>query len=200
MLPYTSSCTFPFSVSHTPMFHLPQSKHTPPRGVSQNLCQLTWSWGDTARSPPRAPRLHLPYLRHARRGRQQPRAGRRQGGLCIYSSFYGLLLWVSSLAFNHSLSRSLMWDWGRGGILLRVAELTHGLHVSRASHPACYSSSPPRPTQLLTLSAYSALQSCWLCNPIDCSLPGSSVHGIFQARILAWVTISSSKGILSTLV
>ena len=29
-----------------------------------------------------------------------------------------------------------------------------------------------------------------LCNPIDCSPPGSSVHGIFQARILEWVAIS----------
>ena len=26
-----------------------------------------------------------------------------------------------------------------------------------------------------------------LCNPLDCSLPGSSVHQIFQARILEWV-------------
>ena len=31
------------------------------------------------------------------------------------------------------------------------------------------------------------------CNPMDCTLLGSSVHGIFQARILEWVTISSSK-------
>ena len=31
-----------------------------------------------------------------------------------------------------------------------------------------------------------------LCHPMDCSLPGSSVHGIFQARILEWVAISSS--------
>jgi len=34
--------------------------------------------------------------------------------------------------------------------------------------------------------------------PLDCSLPGSSVHGIFQARILEWVAISSSRGILLT--
>ena len=33
-----------------------------------------------------------------------------------------------------------------------------------------------------------------LCNPMDCSPPGSSVHGIFQARILEWVAISFSKG------
>ena len=29
-----------------------------------------------------------------------------------------------------------------------------------------------------------------LCDPMDCSPPGSSVHGIFQARILEWVSIS----------
>ena len=33
-------------------------------------------------------------------------------------------------------------------------------------------------------------QSCLtLCDPVDCSLPGSSVHGIFQARILEWVLL-----------
>ena len=38
-------------------------------------------------------------------------------------------------------------------------------------------------------------QSCpTLCDPMDCSLPGSSVHGIFQARILEWVAISFSRG------
>ena len=38
-------------------------------------------------------------------------------------------------------------------------------------------------------------QSCLpLCDPMDCSPPGSSVHGIFQARILEWVAISYSRG------
>ena len=35
-----------------------------------------------------------------------------------------------------------------------------------------------------------------LCDPTDCSLPGSSVHGILQARILEWVAISSSGDLL----
>ena len=35
---------------------------------------------------------------------------------------------------------------------------------------------------------------CILCNPVDCSLPGSSVHGILQARIPQWVAISSCRG------
>ena len=38
-------------------------------------------------------------------------------------------------------------------------------------------------------------QSCLtLCNSMDHSPPGSSVHGILQARILEWVSISSSRG------
>ena len=32
-----------------------------------------------------------------------------------------------------------------------------------------------------------------LCDPMDCSLPGSSVHGILQARILEWVAIPFSR-------
>ena len=32
-----------------------------------------------------------------------------------------------------------------------------------------------------------------LCDPTDCSLPGSSIHGIFQARTLEWVAISFSR-------
>ena len=42
-------------------------------------------------------------------------------------------------------------------------------------------------------------QSCpTLCNPIECNPPGSSVHGIFQARILEWVAVSSSRVIFPT--
>ena len=38
-------------------------------------------------------------------------------------------------------------------------------------------------------------QSCpTLCDPVDCSPPGSSIHGILQARILEWVAISFSRG------
>ena len=35
-----------------------------------------------------------------------------------------------------------------------------------------------------------------LSNPMDCSLPGSSVHGIFQARVLEWGAIAFSEGII----
>ena len=43
-------------------------------------------------------------------------------------------------------------------------------------------------------TAAKSLQSCpTLCDPIDGLLPGSSVPGILQARMLEWVAISSSK-------
>ena len=40
-----------------------------------------------------------------------------------------------------------------------------------------------------------SLQSCLtLCNPMNCSLPGSSVHGILQAGLLEWVVLPFSRG------
>ena len=41
---------------------------------------------------------------------------------------------------------------------------------------------------------YLVIQLCLtLCDSMDCSLPGSSIHGIFQVKILEWVSISSSR-------
>ena len=78
-------------------------------------------------------------------------------------------------------------------------------HIAKSLLPL--SLQPPASTHLFSLGpfAYSiyisaaaaanSLQSCLtLCNPMDCSPPGSSVHGIFQARILQWVAIPSSRG------
>ena len=52
---------------------------------------------------------------------------------------------------------------------------------------------------LHTSGARSVTQVCpILCSPMDCHPPGSSVRRIFQARILEWVAISSSRGIFLT--
>ena len=50
-------------------------------------------------------------------------------------------------------------------------------------------------TLVITLVSLSEVaQSCLtLCDPMDCSLPGSSVHGIFQAILLEWIAISFSR-------
>ena len=51
------------------------------------------------------------------------------------------------------------------------------------------------PSSFLSKALLFCCQLCpTLCDPMDCSPPGSSVHGIFQARILEWAAISYSRG------
>ena len=49
---------------------------------------------------------------------------------------------------------------------------------------------------MASLSKSKLAQSCLtLCDPVDCSLPDSPVHGIFQTRVLEWVAIAFSNGV-----
>ena len=48
------------------------------------------------------------------------------------------------------------------------------------------------------MCAKTLLSCLTLCDPMDCSLSGSSLHGILQERILEWVAVSSSRGISPT--
>ena len=57
-----------------------------------------------------------------------------------------------------------------------------------------WSEPPGMPFEFLQKVKVKSLRRVWLCGPMDCSLPGSSIHGIFQARILDWVAISFSRG------
>ena len=70
-----------------------------------------------------------------------------------------------------------------GGLLEKTPpQWLHGAMVACLT-PAC------------VLSCYSCV---WLSDPMDCSPPGSSVHGILQVRILEWVVMPSSRGIFLT--
>ena len=73
--------------------------------------------------------------------------------------------------------------------------------------PTCCTTTHSYPTKnpmpiALSLQLFSNNKDCVLVtqssltlgNPMDCSPPGSSVHGISQARILEWVAISYSRG------
>ena len=68
--------------------------------------------------------------------------------------------------------------------------------ASSSLHPTPLSYLAHCPLILLTPPlAYVRDQPCLtLCNSVDCSPPGFSVHGIFQARILEWVAICYSRG------
>ena len=60
----------------------------------------------------------------------------------------------------------------------------------------CPSDKTKLPPQSVSLIMESKIfQLCpTLCNPVDCCLPRSSIHGIFQARVLEWVANSFSRG------
>ena len=61
------------------------------------------------------------------------------------------------------------------------------------SHPTVLQNQPV--SKNMDQNQVTLTQSCLtLCDPMDCSPPGSSVHGIFQARMLEWVAIPSSRG------
>ena len=66
----------------------------------------------------------------------------------------------------------------------------HGFHLKRL----IYQNMVILIAAISATAAAKSLQSCpTLCNPMDCSLPGSSSHGIFQARVLEWVAIAFSN-------
>ena len=72
-----------------------------------------------------------------------------------------------------------------GAVSLQVQECINRLGAVRHTHTHTNS----------IACVYKSLQSCLtLCDRMNCSPPSSSVHGILQARILEWITVSSSGG------
>ena len=65
------------------------------------------------------------------------------------------------------------------------------LRIEKVRILSILSESISKPVLVMCVFTKSSLT---LCDPMDCSLPGSLVHGILQARILEWVAISSSRG------
>ena len=64
-----------------------------------------------------------------------------------------------------------------------------------SSNPNCFWHTQKVKSQYRKWEWSEVAQSCpTLCDPMDCSLPGSSVHGIFQAIVLEWIAISFSRG------
>ena len=84
---------------------------------------------------------------------------------------------------------------GRGWVLEEVwwsplSPLKEFLVLSSGPYPAHWSNLQP----ILTCCVVLSLSHVWLCDLMDCSPPGSSVHGILQVRILERLATSSSRG------
>jgi len=87
---------------------------------------------------------------------------------------------------------------GTGGCGVHLSSWIHQEYTFR-HRSACRTPVESRQEDLTSVKEYAAaiaksLQSCpTLCDPIDGSPPGSSIHGILQARTLEWVAISFSN-------
>ena len=74
-------------------------------------------------------------------------------------------------------------------------DLHHALLIPFYITYCAFSCSPCQRCSYVWTVMVKIAQSCpTLCDPMDCSLPGSSVHGILQAIVLEWIAISFSKG------
>jgi len=108
--------------------------------------------------------------------------------LCVYLLGKGIFYMVAWILENEMATHSsilawrILWTEEPGGLL------SMGSH--RVGHDW---SDLPAAAWIWALRAQ-VLQSCLtLCDFVDCMLPGSSVHGISQARTLEWVSIFSSS-------
>ena len=120
-------------------------------------------------------------------------------------------MWVQPLGWEDPLEKkiathfsNLAWEipWTeqpRGLQSMRLQELdttdwlNHHHHLLYIRH--CSEYFKTRTSFNIILCVHMCAQPCpTLCNPMDCSPPGCSVHGISQARILEWVAISSCRG------
>ena len=69
-----------------------------------------------------------------------------------------------------------------------------GMELASPESPAFFTAELPEKPRYGACMHVQSLQSCLtLCDPMDHGPPGSSVHGILQARILEWVAISFSS-------
>ena len=104
--------------------------------------------------------------------------------------------WAASDVKSTSLSLALLIPLSPGGWQLNLPQLN--------CHEPCFPEGFLRGNLYLTLiflvkpfvncCPLNAKSCSTLCDPLDCSPPGSSVHGILQARILEWVAMPTSRG------
>jgi len=111
-----------------------------------------------------------------------------------------IIIWSSNYTSGNILTPCRNWD--KSGPKRRISKCKTP-EAETVRRPLCQSHRHENPlfnfcVSLVNSNATSIVgvtQSCpTLCDPMGCSSPGSSVHGILQARILEWVAMPSSKG------
>ena len=154
--------------------------------------------------PERAPCSQLPSHQHSLERRSPlPHAHAEKTGTPMGSHQASLChFWGAPWVFNKQWFRNswfeVIYPFIQPLILMCPSNGSHW----RYSSERCAVFAPCEFTHQLRYQQYSekryvcaqSLQSCpTLCHPMDCSLPGSSVHGILQASILEWIAMSFSR-------
>ena len=135
-------------------------------------------------------------------GRTWPPRSGRGPGISLRAKVVGLQPWTQAEKLNiqprnfRVTKRSILWSYLSAvchtawtpTIRYPSPWITAKNHSTNVKRPSI------RPEQFLAIVCAQGFSRVRLCDPVDCSPPGSSVHGIFQARILEWVAISSSRG------
>ena len=107
----------------------------------------------------------------------------------------GMETWMESS--RHTQLRILLFGFYSVGLKMVVLWRTDKKNPERKPSMFLIESRGGRTICLVSWVVYAAaklLQSCLtVCDPVDCSLPGSSVRGILQARILEWFAMPSSR-------
>ena len=114
-------------------------------------------------------------------------------------------LWKNTVTLSDNADATLLsYIVDPANTLLRMSPLQWYMHTCTRilakecshQHFLATAKTQKRPSCLSKLQVKSEVtQSCLtLCDPMDCSLPGLSVPGIFQARVLEWVAVSFSRG------
>ena len=102
--------------------------------------------------------------------------------------FVTITLWFSLTKTETFLTVGLSTDYQGVSLLIFRFHLVVLFCISQYGEYRSY-------MPFVVLCAVKSLPSCpTLCDPMDCSPPGSSVHGILQARILEWVAVASCRG------
>jgi len=117
-----------------------------------------------------------------------------------YSMSCRTTLYVGSIL--HGKSLACVTSWGADTFPYFGKYVKHEiLHTSQKVHSSLSRSPESALTPISPLWALLRTLCVWvsqscptLCDPMDCSLPGFSVHGILQARILGWVAMPFSRG------
>ena len=99
-------------------------------------------------------------------------------GFSYFNINEDIFLYKETLKWHREIKRKKVLTWsGNQHIIYNFK--SHSIYQKRNGQRRC--------------GCCCGLVTKFFCNSIDCNLPGSSVHGISQARILAWVAISFSR-------